>query len=106
VTQAVVSAGRAAAGAGQAAGAAGASSSAGAAAGSSTSSKAAAAGAAWASRPRRRSEPPTEGAAGLILGFFLWAWVILPLLRGGPEEVVHVILAKFVNKTPDGRWLP
>lgn len=66
------------------------------------------------SSPRRRWRAPELGragevgqsAAGLILGFLFWAWVALPLLRGGPDEVRRVFLAKWLNKDEDGNWLP
>lgn len=56
---------------------------------------------AWAGR-----ETPGQSAAGLIVGLLVWGWVILPLIRGGPPEVKKTLAAKFLNKGPDGKWLP
>jgi hypothetical protein len=47
-----------------------------------------------------------DGGAGVLLGLLLWGWVVMPFLRGGQTEVKKVLMAKFLNKTPDGRWLP
>jgi hypothetical protein len=44
--------------------------------------------------------------AGFLLALVVWGWVIMPFLTGGPAGVKKVLLAKFINKTPDGRWLP
>jgi len=41
-----------------------------------------------------------------VLAVFVWAWVGLPLLQGGPKQVRNVLRAKFLNKGPDGGWLP
>ena len=54
----------------------------------------------------RRPHQLAGNAAGFILGLTLWGWVIMPLLTGGPSRVKQVLLAKFVNKTPDRTWLP
>lgn len=63
-------------------------------------------GSSW-SFPRLPSAGSTvETGAGFLLGLFLWAWVGLPYLRGGTTEVKNVLRAKFVNKGPDGKWLP
>lgn len=51
-------------------------------------------------------ETPTQSAAGVLVGLLLWGWVLLPLVRGGPDEVRRLLLAKFVNRDPEGRWLP
>lgn len=47
-----------------------------------------------------------DSAAGFVLGALAWVWVGLPLLKGGPAEVRRVLMAKFLNKSPDGKWLP
>lgn len=47
-----------------------------------------------------------NSGAGVVLAVLAWVWIGLPFLRGGPAEVKRVIRAKFINKTPDGRWLP
>lgn len=57
-----------------------------------------------------RSFRPFEGTAadtgaGFLLGVFVWAWVVLPLLRGGPAEVRKMLRAKFLNKGSDGKVL-
>lgn len=44
--------------------------------------------------------------AGWVLGLVLWGWVILPFVKGGPAQVKKVWMAKFLNKAPDGSWLP
>lgn len=44
--------------------------------------------------------------SGFLLGLVTWAWVVLPFLRGGTGEVKKVWKAKFLNKAPDGSWLP
>jgi hypothetical protein len=59
--------------------------------------------------PGRRG--PTLGggaqtAAGFLLGLFVWGWVIMPLINGGPTQVKNTLRAKFLNKGPDGSWLP
>lgn len=66
---------------------------------------------AWRERfPRPLFPAPTQRlgtqAAGLILGLGLWAWVIMPLITGGPSKVNAMLRAKFLNQTPDGTWLP
>ncbi|SRR6266508_1442152 len=47
-----------------------------------------------------------SGGAGVLLGLLFWGWVVMPFLKGGTGEVRRVLMAKFVNRTPDGRWLP
>jgi len=50
-----------------------------------------------------------QTAGGFILGLLLWGWVILPFVTGDPGGVAgvkKVWMAKFLNKTPDGTWLP
>jgi hypothetical protein len=49
---------------------------------------------------------PVDTGAGFILGLLAWGWIGVPFLRGGPKEVKKVLLAKFLNKTPDGKFLP
>lgn len=59
-------------------------------------------------RPIRVSQDLT----GFTLALFVWGWVILPFLgtplspKGGVEGVKDVWRAKFLNKGPDGGWLP
>jgi hypothetical protein len=43
---------------------------------------------------------------GFILAFFVIGWVVLPFIQGGPQRVKALWLAKFTNKSPDGKWLP
>lgn len=62
------------------------------------------------SRPRpparRRGRTAVDAGAGFVLGLLLWGWVVLPFVRGGPGEVRNVVRAKFINRGPDGEWLP
>jgi len=45
--------------------------------------------------------------AGFILGLLFWTWVALPFLNnGGVTGVKNQLRAKFLNKAPDGSWLP
>ena len=56
----------------------------------------------WWSGP----ETAAQSGAGFLVGLLFWGWIILPLVRGGPPEVRKTIKAKFLNKAPDGSWLP
>lgn len=70
--------------------------------------------------PDRRPRPPApplggrgaglrsgvDTGAGFLLGLLVWGWVVLPFVQGGPAQVKKVLYAKFLNKTPDGKWLP
>ncbi len=47
-----------------------------------------------------------QEGAGWVLGMLLWAWVALPFIQGGPEQVKNVWRAKFLNQAPDGSQLP
>lgn len=47
-----------------------------------------------------------DSGASFVLGLLVWGWLVLPFLRGGMPEVRKTIRAKFVNKAPDGTWLP
>jgi len=47
-----------------------------------------------------------QSAAGFLLGLFVWGWLIMPLINGGPTRVRDTLRAKFLNKGPDGSWLP
>ena len=38
-------------------------------------------------------------ASGVILGFLVWVWVILPYLNGGTAQTKAVLAAKFLNQT-------
>jgi hypothetical protein len=55
---------------------------------------------------RRTGGTVAGNGAGFLLGLLVWGWIVLPLVRGGPAEVRNVIRAKFLNKAPDGSWLP
>lgn len=64
-------------------------------------------------RPTRARPPAAATAAtvaddagGLVLALVVWGWVILPFLKGGPGAVKNTLRAKFLNKAPDGSWLP
>lgn len=58
-------------------------------------------------RPRSRASlQPAQDGAGWVLGLLLWGWVVLPFIKGGPEQVKAVWMAKFLNKAPDGSPLP
>lgn len=50
------------------------------------------------------SLPPRAGSvardgSGVVLGFLLWVWVVLPYLNGGTGQVKRVLAAKFINQT-------
>jgi len=47
-----------------------------------------------------------DNAAGFLLALLFWSWIALPFLKGGAGEVKKVLRAKFLNKAPDGSWLP
>ena len=44
-------------------------------------------------------------AAGFVLGVFVWCWVVLPFLDGGPTAVKNTLRAKFINEGADGKPL-
>jgi hypothetical protein len=58
------------------------------------------------SSPRSAVARYTETGAGVVLGILFWGWVALPFLRGGMTEVRNLWRAKWLNKGPDGEWLP
>jgi hypothetical protein len=47
-----------------------------------------------------------DSGAGFVLGLLVWTWIGLPFLKGGPKGVKDMLRAKFLNKAPDGSWLP
>jgi hypothetical protein len=51
---------------------------------------------------------PQSGAAHdaswAVLAFLTWGWIVMPFLKGGPGEVKKVLMAKFLNKRPDGSY--
>jgi hypothetical protein len=49
---------------------------------------------------------PVQGGAGFLLAVLAWGWIALPFLKDGPAGVRAVLMAKFLNKSPDGSWLP
>jgi hypothetical protein len=49
--------------------------------------------------------PAVDTGAGLVLAVLFWAWLGLPMLRGGPAEVKKTLRAKWLNQAPDGTWL-
>ena len=59
--------------------------------------------------PAPSPQLPAGGAvdtgAGLVLAVLFWAWLGLPMLRGGPAEVKKTLRAKWLNQAPDGSWL-
>jgi hypothetical protein len=62
-------------------------------------------------RPARAPRPGRAvgggDGAGWILGLLLWSGVVLPFLNGGGASGVKAWwMAKFLNKAPDGSWLP
>jgi hypothetical protein len=61
-----------------------------------------------APRPGRAAGGSFGGdGAGWILGLLLWSGVVLPFLNGGGAAGVKAWwMAKFLNKAPDGSWLP
>lgn len=48
----------------------------------------------------------TDNGAGFVLALLVWGWIVLPLLSGGPNAVKATLVAKFLNKGPDGKALP
>lgn len=56
--------------------------------------------------PRLPNSSAANRGAGFLLGVLFWAWVGLPFLKGGPQQVSNTLKAKFFNKAPDGSWLP
>lgn len=59
----------------------------------------------WWSRGGKR-ETVGQSAAGAVLALLAWGWIVLPLIEGGPKQVKATLMAKFLNKSPDGTWLP
>ena len=66
-----------------------------------------------ASRAQRSARVPAvrtpafvDQGAGWVLGLLVWGWVVLPFVKGGPKQVKKVWMAKFLNKAPDGSFLP
>lgn len=58
-------------------------------------------------RPQRVWVPqPVSSGAGFILAILAWGWIVLPYLKDGPAGVRNVLMAKFLNKAPDGSPLP
>jgi hypothetical protein len=55
----------------------------------------------WAKAPK-----PIEDGAFVALMVVLWCWVALPMLVGGKARLRAVLMAKFLNRKPDGSWLP
>lgn len=54
---------------------------------------------------------PEMPARANDLGWFLvslmaWSWFVMPFLENGVPGVKKVLLAKFLNKRPDGSYLP
>ncbi len=49
---------------------------------------------------------PVGSGAGFILALLAWTWIGVPLLQRGPQGVKDQLRAKFLNKGPDGKWLP
>lgn len=61
-----------------------------------------------AGEPRSRPSSPAivDDGAGWVLGLILWAGVVLPYLKHGPDGVKAWWMAKFLNKAKDGSYLP
>jgi hypothetical protein len=66
-------------------------------------------------RPAQRATPQPslvssggtgESVAGVILAAIFWTWVAMPFLNGGVAGVRNTLRAKFLNKAPDGTFLP
>jgi hypothetical protein len=47
-----------------------------------------------------------SSGAGFVLALLFWTWVGVPLIQRGPNGVRDQLRAKFLNKAPDGSWLP
>ncbi|HTF08535.1 MAG TPA: hypothetical protein VK659_10240 [Asanoa sp.] len=64
-------------------------------------------GRSW-SPPSITAPPSVQDGAGFVLGALFWVWVALPFIKSGgkPAAVRDVLRAKFLNKAPDGSWLP
>lgn len=43
--------------------------------------------------------------SGFLLALIVWGWVVMPFLEGGSAGVKKVLMAKFLNKAPDGKML-
>lgn len=56
--------------------------------------------------PKPSKGGATQAGAGYVLGLLVWGWVILPFMQKGPKGVKAVLMAKFLNKAPDGSALP
>lgn len=65
-----------------------------------------------ASVSQARPVKVSEDLTGFALALLVWGWVVLPFLgtplspKGGVQGVKDVWRAKFLNKGPDGKWLP
>ena len=54
--------------------------------------------------PKPSGGTVASDGAGIILGFLIWVWVVLPFFNG--KGARNVLRAKFTNKGPDGKVLP
>jgi len=43
--------------------------------------------------------------AGFLLALLAWGWLVMPFLENGVPGVKKVLMAKFLNREPDGGWL-
>lgn len=53
-----------------------------------------------------RAGSVVDDGAGWVLGLLIWGWVVLPFIKGGPNQVKKTLMAKFFNKAADGSELP
>ena len=60
-------------------------------------------------KPAPEAAKPSGGggsAGPFVLGVIAYAWVVLPLIQGGPTRMKAVWRAKFLNRGPKGEVLP
>lgn len=58
------------------------------------------------SAPSRGGGGVVDDGATVILVLITWAYFVLPFIVGGKSRVKAVLMAKFLNRAPDGSFLP